>query len=312
MKILRIIFTPLLVFSVVASLFLIVYVADFRATVMDPAFVEKELMENVYPTVEQELKQELGDLISEGLTGQVEAEEAQIVSDAMKASITDEWAKTTAHNIISGFYDHLNSESSTLNLAIPLSAEFKAGLKEALEVYFTAEATGLNQEQVNAGLEAINQQVDNLPSELTLTVENLDLSPLQNTVVIFNYLFPILIALAVLLAVLLILLHFELKDATRVLGFCLLIGGVIILVAALVAISLLNNRVDTVDWPLSSINSDMVMTLIRDFLHPASIYSILLMAIGVVLIVFSFLLGRGIIGRLRVIFGHEQSSEIKS
>lgn len=284
MKLLRTLFTPLLVYSLVMGLFLTVYVADLKATAMNPTFMERELRENAYPAVEQELV----DRISQGLTGYLGEEVAQRTSDALKASITDEWAETTTHNIATGFYDYLDSESSTLNLAIPLSAEFKEGLKEAAEDYFTTQATGLDQEQVNAGLEAISQQVENLPSELTLTIENLDLSPLQNAVAIFNHLFIILIALVVLLAVLLILLHSKLKDATRVLGFCFLISGVISYVVALVAIRLLNGMVDRIDLP-ASMNLDMVMTLIRDFLHPASIYSIILLAIGVALIVFSFL-----------------------
>ena len=39
----------------------------------------------------------------------------------------------------------------------------------------------------------------------------------------------------------------------------------------------------------SSINFDMVASLIRDLLHPAVIYSIVLLVLGVALIVFSFL-----------------------
>ena len=291
MKTLRIIFTPPLAFSLIVLLFLIVYVADLRATAMDPDFVEKELIETVYPAVEPELKEELGDLISEGLTEQMGEEEAQIVADSIKDSITDEWVENTTHNFVSGVYDYLNSDSSTLNLTVPLSAEFKDGLKESLGAYFTAEATGLSQEEVDAELEALNQQVDDLPGELTLTFENLNLSVLQNGVAIFGHLFAILIALAVLLAVLLLLLHFKVKDAARVIGFCLFIGGAVSYVVFIVTIRILDGRadsIDTTDWSLS-IDWDMVMTLVRDFLHPASIYSIVLMAVGVALIVFSFL-----------------------
>ncbi len=289
MKSLRIIFTPLLAFSLVFLLLLIVYVADFRATAMDPAFVEKEMLETVYPSVEPELREELGDLISEGLTDQLGDDEAQIVSDSITDAITDEWVENTVHNFVTGFYDYLNSDSSTLNLTLPLSAEFKEGLKVALGAYFTTEATGLDQEEIDAGLEALYQWVDDLPGELTLSVENLNLALLQNGVAIFDHLFAILIAIVVLLAVFLILLHFKLKDASRVIGFCLLIGGVISYVVALQTIRFAEGRVDTVDWPLSYVDTDMVMTVVRDFLHPASIYSIVLMAVGVALIVFSFL-----------------------
>lgn len=286
MKVIRILFTPPLAFFLVLNLFLIVYVADLKATIMTPAFVEKELVENFYPAI----REELGDRISEELTNQLGEEEAQRVSNAIKDAITHEWAEITTHNIITGVYDYLNSpESSTLNLVIPLSAEFKSGLKNAIGEYFTSAATGLSEEQVNVGLRAINQQVDNLPDEFTLTIENLDPSPVQHAIAIFNHFFAILIALAVLLAVLLILLHFKLKSATRVLGFCSFISGAISLAVALVVTQLLPGVIDRgADLP-SSIDFDMVTSLIRDLLHPAVIYSIILLVLGVALIVFSFL-----------------------
>jgi uncharacterized membrane protein YwaF len=123
-------------------------------------------------------------------------------------------------------------------------------------------------------------------------VENAQvLQPVRDAVKIYDYTFYILIAFAVLLAMLLILLHFTVKDAIRVLGFYFLVGGAICWGAVFALNKMAPRLVEDRDLG-SYITSDMVIKVIRDFVSPANMYSIALMAVAIVLIVASFFIKR--------------------
>ncbi len=281
--------TLILGLLLVVTIIMVVYVADTRATAMNADWVKSELDQGgFYPAI----RQELADRLKDSLTSNLGQAEAQRVSDAVDAAVTNDWAKANFESNVDIAYAYLNSQSDNLNLSVTLPHTLKQGMKVAIAATFTAQSTGLTQAQVDAGLAAVNDQVDNLPNEIALQVQNAQaLQPARDAVKIYNYTFYILIAFAVFLAVLLIFLHFTVKDAIRVLGFCSLIGGAISWGAAFALNKVAPSIVDKWNLP-TYITKDMVLKVIRDFSSPANIYSIVLMAVGVVLIVVSFFIKR--------------------
>jgi hypothetical protein len=281
--------TLLLGFLLIMIIIMVVFLADARATIMNADWVKDEMDKGgFYPAIRQELADELKD----SLTGDLDQEEAQRISDAVDAAITDEWAKANFESNADVAYAFFKSESDDLGLSITLPDTLKERIKDVIADIFTEESTDLTPSQINAGLAAVNKQVDNLPDELALQVENAEvLQPVRDAVKIYDYAFYILIAFAVLLAILLILLHFTVKDAIRVLGFFLLIGSAICWGAAFALNKMAPSLVDEGDFS-TNITKDMVIKVIRDSVSPANLYSIAIMVVAAVLIVASFFIKR--------------------
>ena len=278
--------TLMLGLFLVVTIVMVVYVADTRATAMNAHWVESEMNQGGFYAA---IRHELADRLKDSLTGNLGQTEVQKVRDAVDVAVTDDWVKANFESNTGIGYAYLKSQSDNLNFSLTLPQGLKDSIKDAITAVFTANPPqGLSPDQVRAGIEAVKQQVDNLPGEITLQVQNVQaLQPARDAVKIYNYAFYILIAFAVFLAVLLIFLHFTVKDAARIMGFCSLIGGAISWGAAFALNRMAPGIVDK--WSLPDyITKDMVVKVIRDFTSPANIYSIVLMAVAVVLIVASF------------------------
>lgn len=288
-KIGRFLSTFILGFLLVITIIMTIYVADVRATAMNSDWVKSE-MDNggFYPAVRSELSSNL----KESLTEDMDADIGEKISNTIDATVTDEWAKANFEDNADIAYAYLKSESDNLGLSVSLPPSLKQGLKDAIADYFTAKTTGLTQAQIDKGLAAVYKQVDNLPSSISIQIENPSvLQPVRDGIKLYNYTYYILIALLILLSMLLILLHFKLKDAMRVIGFNFLIGGAISLAAAIAVGKFAPDIVGDADLG-NYITKDMVVQVIKDLVSPANAYAIAFIVVAIVLIIASFFVGR--------------------
>lgn len=283
-------FTIILGFLLVITIVMVVYMTDTRATIMNAHWVESEMDKaGFYTTIRHELTDSIKDSLTENL-GEAEVEK---VYEAVDTAVTDDWVKDNFEKNMDLVYAYLKSENDDLSFSLTLPQDLKESIKDSVSVIYTANPPeGLSPDQVAAGIDAVSEQVDNLPDEIALQVQNLQaLQPARDAIKIYNYVFYVLIAMAFFLAVLLIFLHFTVKDAVRILSVCSLIGGAISWAGVFVLNRMAPSIIDESDLP-DYVTEDMIVTVIRDFTAPANIFSIVLMVVAVVLIVASFFIKR--------------------
>ncbi|MFC1924178.1 hypothetical protein ACFLXA_02295 [Chloroflexota bacterium] len=282
--------TVVLGFLIVMAIVMVVFVTDTRATFMSAGWLEGEVDEiGLYTT----LRDEFIDSIDENLTDNLGQAEIQKVRQAVDTAVTDDWVKENFESNIDGIYAFLKSESDNLSFSLTLPQGLKDSIKDSFTVIFTADPPqGLSPGEVADGIDAVNQQVDNLPDGIALQVQNTqELQPARDVVKIYDYAFYMLIALLFFLVVMLVFLHSTLKDAVRIIGVCSLIGGAIAWTGAFVLNRMAPDIIDGGDLP-DYLTEEMLVTVVRNSTSPANIFSIVLMSVAAVLIVASFFIKR--------------------
>jgi len=199
-------FTVVLGFLIVIAIVMVVFVTDTRATFMSSGWVESEAEEvGLYTT----LRDEFIDSIDENLTDNLGQAEIQKVRQAVDTAVTDDWVKENFEGNMDNIYAFLKSESDNLSFSLTLPQSLKDSIKDSFSVIFTADPPqGLSPVEVADGIDAVNQQVDNLPDGIALQVQNTqELQPARDIIKIYDYVFYMLIAVLFFLAVLLVFLH---------------------------------------------------------------------------------------------------------
>jgi len=283
--------TVVLGFLIVIAIVMVVFVTDTRATFMSAGWVERQADEvGLYTT----LRDEFIDSIDENLTDNLGQAEIEKVRQAVDTAVTDGWVKENFEGNMDSIYAFLKSESDNLSFSLSLPQSLKDSIKDSFAVIFTADPPqDLTPGEVADGIDAVNQQVDNLPDGIALQVQNVqELQPARDVVKIYDYAFYMLIALLFFLAALLIFLHSTLKDAVRIIGVCSLIGGAIAWTGAFVinrmASDIVGEGGDLPDY----LTEEMLVTVIKNSTSPANIFSIVLMLVAAALIVASFFIKR--------------------
>jgi hypothetical protein len=282
--------TIILGFLLVMTIVMVVFVTDTRATIMNADWVESEMDKGGFYTA---IRSEFIDSINDSFTGDLGEAEVQNIRDAVDTAVTEDWIKANFEENMDLIYAYLKSESDNPSFSLTLPQNLKDSIKDNIEIVFGENPPeGLSPYLVEAGIDAIKQQVDYLPGEITLHILNMEeLQPARDVIKICDYVFYILIALAFFLAVLLVFLHFTIKDAARILGVYSLIGGAISLTGVLVLKSIAPRIVGEGDLS-GYITEDMIVMVIRDSMAPAYIFSIVLLVVAVLLIVASFFIKR--------------------
>lgn len=277
-------------YLLVMTIVTVVFMSGTRATIMNTGWVESEMDKvGFYTAIKNEFIDSIDDSFADNLA-EAEVENTRIVVDE---AVTEEWIEENFEENIDLIYAYLKSESDDLSLSLTLTQDLKDGMKENVEIVFEDNPpVGLTPDEVTAGIDAVKQQLDNLPDEIALQMQNVqELQPARDVIRIYNYIFYILIALAFLLAVSLIFFHFTINDAARVLGIVTLIGGAVSLIDILVIRSLAPRIIG--EGGLSDhITADMMVQVMRDSTTPAYIFSIVLIVVAVLLIVASFFIRR--------------------
>lgn len=244
-------------------------------------------------------------LMREITEGQVEGQlpsEMEFLKEAMYDAIAENepWLKEQVNAGIYSFYDFLLGKTERLSMIISLEP-LKEGLKDSLWPVFQqnlpSELIGLPPAQIEQYFDEYYQQFSaQIPSEITFDESQIPpevMAPLlqarQYIGYIQTYYYPF-IGFMVLLVILIILLHRNVKGATRSLGITFLIYGAIeyagIWATGYFAPTYL---------PMVEIPSSLQMWLtgfVNDLLAPLQTFSIGLMAAGAALIIVSIVYPR--------------------
>jgi hypothetical protein len=270
----------------IMNLVLVVYLTTVKGTLMNPAFLERELERiDAYSLGKEKLAEErdrfVGELGAEG----------ERVYQIIEASLTDEWLKEQVHEMLGSLFSYLNYKTDTLKFQVSTAA-LKENMKTELkETILTSPPPGLQElslQELERYLESAYQGIDNLPGELGIEIENLQaLNPLRDIIKAFYLITSLLLLTAVISALLLVLLHFSVKGACRALGIPLATAGVFSYVIAVVGLNISSSQIGNLDLP-SPLTPEMLTQIVEDFFAPASRYAIILSIAGLALIAFSF------------------------
>lgn len=225
-------------------------------------------------------------------------EEAWFLKETMYNVISDQepWIKEQVRNGIYSFYDFLLGKSERLSMVISLE-ELKEGLRDSLwEVFqqnIPPELAGLPPAMIDQYFEEFYRQfAGQIPSEIRLDESQIPPEVMAYLVQARQYIsytqtaYYALIGLMVLLVAGIILISRNVRGATRGLGTTFLIYG-----ALEYAGIWATNYFGPMYLPMMEIPSSLQAWLLqftKDFMAPLEMFSIGLLAAGVVLLVVSF------------------------
>jgi hypothetical protein len=250
---------------------------------------------------------DIAELADEMVRDQIPAEAADFMGDSLEPILTDtiadieDWLKEQARDGIYVLYDYIEDRSQSLSLEISIETvktTFHDNLLAAILASPPPELSGYTPAQIEAEFNNYWSQIDaEIPSTLTFDETMIDAAVLENIdmakryVGYFNLAFIILIAFSLLMILLIILTYMEVRGSTRQLGFTFLAIGVVLLVGALIARSVIGGMITGGDIP-TTIQS-WLPSLVSDVLMPLIIYSGGLIVAGIPLVIVSFLYNRG-------------------
>ncbi len=240
--------------------------------------------------------------VTEGQIGGQLPSEVGFLEEAMYDAIAENepWLKEQVNAGIYSFYDFLLGKSEKLSMIIslePLKESLRDSLRQAFMQDIPPELSGLSPAQIE---QYFNQYYQEFSAQIPSTFE-LDESILPPEIMAQlmqarqyigyaqTYYYP-LIGFMVLLVILIILLHRNVKGATRGLGITFLIYGILEFAGVFATKNFLPTNLPLPDIPPSL--QSWLTGFIVDFVAPMQTFSIGLMAAGAALIIVSIVYPR--------------------
>lgn len=240
--------------------------------------------------------------VTEGQIGGQLPSEVGFLEEAMYDAIAENepWLKEQVNAGIYSFYDFLLGKSEKLSMIIslePLKESLRDSLRQAFMQDIPPELSSLSPAQIE---QYFNQYYQEFSAQIPSTFE-LDESILPPEIMAplmqarqyigyaQTYYYP-LIGFMVLLVVLIILLHRNVKGATRGLGITFLIYGILEFAGVFATKNFLPTNLPLPDIPPSL--QSWLTGFIVDFVAPMQTFSIGLMAAGAALIIVSIVYPR--------------------
>lgn len=291
MKVLKGLALGLLSFFLFLSLSVFGLALTINQTVLNPDFVVSGVN-----------KLDISSLAGEFLSEQIPLEgEQELVAGVLDDTIADlePWIKEQASAVIYAGYDYLLGESQSLNLVISteqLKETLRDNLKSAFKQSLPPEFAGLPQDMIDAEFDKYYQEfAEQIPPTFDLG-ENITpevMTTLEQARQIISYIqiaYQALIALILVLIAGIILIHRQVRGATRQLGITFLTYGVpgfaSIFILKNYAMAQLTQFMTQPGFPASL--QAWLPQLLNDSVAPLEMFSLGILIGGVALLVASF------------------------
>lgn len=259
-------------------------------TLLNPDFVSAQVDKIPVSSLIREMTEEQ--------IGEQLPEEARFLEEAMYNAIAENepWLKEQVNAGIYSFYDFLLGKSERLSMIISLEP-LKESLRDSLWQDLPPELSALPPAQMEQYFDEYYLQFSaQIPTEIRFDESSIPPEVMALLVQVKQYIgyvqtyyYP-LIGFMVLLVVLIILLHRNIKDATRGLGITVLIYGILGFASVFATKNFLPTNLPLPDIPPSL--QSWLTGFIIDFVAPMQTFSIGLMAAGAALIIVSIVYPR--------------------
>jgi hypothetical protein len=183
----------------------------------------------------------------------------------------------------------------------PYLQEYLADIEEQIEVEMSRpEISGLLEELIKPYYDQYYEDfISQVPSEFVLDEEEIPADVMEQLQMAREYIgyfqtgYWLLIVFMVVMALLIFLINRNVRDTTRALGIDLLIFGILDLAGVLIirGFNPMQYITDSADIPASL--ETWITGLFNDFLNPMLTFSIIILAVGIILLVVSFVYRRG-------------------
>jgi len=292
MKFLKGLGLAILSFLLFLSLSIFGFVLTLNQTILNPDFVVSQVDRLDIASI-------AGDMLSEQIP-QFEATSPYepYVAEVMDDTIADlePWIKEQARDGIYSFYDYLEGRSQSLSLVVslePVKEKLRDNLREAVLQSPLPELAGLSPAEREQALnEFYSEFSEQIPSTFEFTEALMEpevTAQLEQAKQVVGYLhlaYNALIGLILLLILGIVLINRKVKGSTRGLGMTFLTCGALSYAGVLVAKNIAGTHLTQLDIPVYL--QAWTPQFLSDFLAPLEMYSIGLLAVGVVLLVVSF------------------------
>ena len=262
-------------------------VLTLNQTVLNPDFAASQLER-------LDIASLAGDMLSEEIPPEAEEFMAEVVNDTI--ADLEPWMKEQARDGIYSFYDYLEGRSQSLSLIVslePVRETFTDNLREAVLQSPPPELAGLPPAVIESYLDEINQQISQeIPEAFEFTEASLDpsviaqLEQVKQVVGYFHLGYNALIGLILLLILGIVLIKREVRGSTRSLGSTFLSCGVFSYASVFITKNVVGTQLTQPDMPVYL--QTRIPQFLADTLAPLEMYGIGLLAVGVVLLVVSF------------------------
>ncbi len=279
-------------FLLFLSLSVLGLIFTLNSTVLNADFAVSELDKlDVYSLGEELLEEQILQL-------EVDISYKPYVAKILDDTLADlkPWIKEQVNTAVYAGYDYFLGRSQQLSLAVslePVRDSLKQNLREAILESPPPELQGLPPSIIELLLNGAYRQIDEqLPPGLEFDSATLDpevvaqLEQVRQYIGYFQLGYKLLIGFIMLLILGIVLIHREVRGATRGLGITFLACGVITYIGNLVAKYFAGASIAQLAIPIQL--QTLLPQLLADFLAPLDMYSIGLAAIGLVLLIVSF------------------------
>jgi hypothetical protein len=298
MKFLKGLALTLLGFLLFLSLSVFGLALTINQTILNPDFVVAEVNK-------LDISSLVGELISEQMPDTPITLEDEFTAEVIDDTITDmePWIKEQTNTVIYSGYDYLMGRSQSLSLVIstePLKEAIGDNLKSALLQSPPPELAGLPPAMIDAQFDQLYQQyAEQIPatfdlSEMISTEVMTNLEQVKQYIGYFQIGYKALIAFIIVLIAGIILIHRQVRGATRQLGITFLTYGIPAYVGILVikhfAEAQMTQLMAQPDLPASL--QTWLPQLFDDFLAPLEMFTLGALICGAVLLIISFVYKR--------------------
>jgi len=266
-------------------------VLTINQTILNPDFVVSQVNK-------LDISSLAGEFLSEQIpSGQIPQGET-LIADTL--ADLEPWIKDQTNAAIYSTYDYLLGESQSLSIVISteqLKETLKDNLKSAFKQSLPPELAGLPQDMIDAEFDKYYQQFsEQIPTTIDIGEDMLGPEVMNNIAVAREYIsyvqiaYKALIGFILLLIGLIILIHRQVRGATRQLGITFLIYGVPgyagIFLLKNYAMAQLDQFIRQPNLPVSL--QAWIPQFVDDFLAPLEMFTLGVLIGGVVLLIVSF------------------------
>jgi len=295
MKFLKGLALGLLGFLLFLSLVVFGLALTINQTILNPDFVVSEVNK-------LDISSLAGEFISEQIpSGQIPQGE-QLMTEVLDDTIADlePWIKEQVTDVVHSGYDYLLGESQSLSLVIstePLKESLKDNLRSTFNQLIPPELAGAPPEMIDAYFNQFYEQLSQqIPPTFDISQEMIGpeamttLEQVRQYISYFQIGYKALIAFILVLIAGIILIHRQVKGATRQLGITFLVYGVPgyggILAAKHFAGAQLAQFITQPGLPTSL--QAWLLQFVDDLVAPLEMYSLGILIAGVALLIVSF------------------------
>jgi hypothetical protein len=277
-------------FFLCIALLILALIFTINSTLLNPQFVNREIQNLDIPAV-----------VHETLTNQASSLDPTFVTDIDQAiTRIKPWIDTQVPFVIDSSYDYLLSKTDNLDISIPTGEIEQTVLDSLTTIYLKdppAEYLSLPVSQRTQHIADLQKQfTDAFPASIDVNADsigNADMQSIERVRDIVGYVritYFGLIGLCFLLILSIILILRDLKAMTRTFGLVFLILGFLLTAIFFILKLIVPGFIPTSDLPLHV--RTWIPQVINDFFSPLGIFSISLLAVGVILLVISFFVKR--------------------